>query len=143
VVVNYRRYLKRRNYSSHTIKNYLNTLRHYVLWLDVPIEQATAWKIHAYIDHLMSRRREPKTINCHLGSIRRFYDYLRLEEELSLENPVKRGVLLRLAKPLPRHLRDAEVTRFLGVLKGRRDRAMFMLMLRCGLRVEEVGVGRQ
>jgi len=51
-----------------------------VLWLDVPIEQVTARKIHAYIDHLLSKRREPKTINCHLGSIRRFYDYLRLEE---------------------------------------------------------------
>ena len=43
-----------------------------------------------------------------------------------------------MAKPLPKHLRDAEVSRFLQVLKGRRDRAMFMLMLRCGLRVEEV-----
>jgi len=138
VIVNYRRYLKRRNYSSHTVKNYLNTLRHYVLWLDVPIEQVTARKINAYIDHLLSKRREPKTINCHLGSIRRFYDYLRLEEELPIDNPVKRGVLLRLAKPLPKHLRDAEVSRFLQVLKGRRDRAMFMLMLRCGLRVEEV-----
>jgi site-specific recombinase XerD len=138
VIINYRRYLKRRNYSSHTVKNYLNTLRHYVLWLDVPIEQVTARKINAYIDHLLSKRREPKTINCHLGSIRRFYDYLRLEEELALDNPVKRGVLLRLAKPLPKHLRDSEVSRFLQVLKGRRDRAMFMLMLRCGLRVEEV-----
>ena len=138
MIINYRRYLKRRNYSSHTVKNYLNTLRHYVLWLDVPIEQVTARKINAYIDHLLGKRREPKTINCYLGSIRRFYDYLRLEEELALDNPVKRGVLLRLAKPLPKHLRDSEVSRFLQVLKGRRDRAMFMLMLRCGLRVEEV-----
>ena len=62
MIVNYRRYLKRRNYSSHTVKNYLNTLRHYVLWLDVPIEQVTARKINAYIDHLLSNRREPKTI---------------------------------------------------------------------------------
>ena len=34
-IVNYRRHLKRRNYSAHTVKNYLNTLRHFVLWIDV------------------------------------------------------------------------------------------------------------
>jgi len=138
VIINYRRYLKRRNCSSRTVKNYLNTLRHYVLWRDVPIEQVTARKINAYVDLLLSKRRGPKTINCHLGSIRRFYDYLRLEEALALDNPVKRGLLLRLAKPLPKHLRDPEVSQFLQVLKGRRDRAMFMLMLRCGRQVEEV-----
>ena len=81
MIINYRRYLKRRNYSSHTVKNYLNTLRHYVLWLDVPIEQVTARKINVYIDHLLGKRREPKTINCHLGSIRRFYDLTRLFHE--------------------------------------------------------------
>ena len=53
-------------------------------------------------------------------------------------NPVKRGYALRLSRPLPRHLRDEEVVQLLGVIENRRDRAMFMLMLRCGLRVEEV-----
>ena len=53
-------------------------------------------------------------------------------------NPVKRGYALRLSRPLPRHLRDEEVVQLLGVIEDRRDRAVFMLMLRCGLRVEEV-----
>jgi len=39
---------------------------------------------------------------------------------------------------LPRHLRNEEVSRLLKVIHDRRDRALFMLMLRCGLRVEEV-----
>lgn len=47
-------------------------------------------------------------------------------------------MLLRVAKPLPRHLRDADIPIFFRVIKKRRDQAMFMLMLRCGLRVEEV-----
>jgi site-specific recombinase XerD len=59
VIINYRRYLKRRNYSSHTVKNYLNTLRHYVLWLDVPIEQVTARKINAYEDDQLSSGQHP------------------------------------------------------------------------------------
>jgi site-specific recombinase XerD len=41
-------------------------------------------------------------------------------------------------KPLPRHLKEVEVESFLSVIKKKRDRALFMLMLRCGLRVAEV-----
>jgi site-specific recombinase XerD len=39
---------------------------------------------------------------------------------------------------LPRHLKDDQVRRLFGVITDLRDRAMFMLMLRCGLRVQEV-----
>ena len=45
---------------------------------------------------------------------------------------------MRLSRPLPRHLRDEEVHRLLKVIQQPRDRALVMLMLRCGLRVEEV-----
>ena len=44
-IVHYRRYLKRRNYSPHTVRNYMNTLKHFVLWLDEPIEEVTYKKI--------------------------------------------------------------------------------------------------
>jgi len=130
--------LKRRNYSHHTVKNYLNLLKGFVLWVDVPIEQVTYRKVAAYIDYLLERGLAPKTINCHLISIRGFYEYLQDEEGIALTNPVKGGVLLRLPRPLPRHLRDHEVRRLFEVIGSPRDRAIFSLMLRCGLRVEEV-----
>ena len=138
VIVNYRRFLKRRNYSPHTLKNYLNTLKHFVLWLDVPIEQVTHRKVSVYVDHLLNKRLKPNTINGHLQSIRGFYDYLYHEEEIKIINPVKKGSSLRVPKPLPRHLRDEEVVILFDVIESFRDRAMFKLMLRCGLRVEEV-----
>ena len=137
-IINYRRFLKRRNYSPHTVKNYLNLLKHFVLWVDVPIEEVTKKKVMAYIDSLLNRHLAPKTINCHLMSIRVFYDYLHDEQGIELTNPVKRVSLLRLPRPLPRHLRDHEVVRLFQVIGSPRDRAMFSLMLRCGLRVEEV-----
>jgi len=130
--------LKRRNYSAHTIKNYMNTLKHFVVWVDEPIEEVTNKEVLHYIDFLLDKRLKPKTINSHLDSIRGFYEYLRNEENVSIPNPVKRGYALRLSKPLPRYLKDEEVDLFLGALKGYRDKAMFLLMLRCGLRVEEV-----
>ncbi|MHC4464050.1 MAG: tyrosine-type recombinase/integrase, partial [Planctomycetota bacterium] len=42
----------------------------------VIIEQATPKKTDAYMDHLLRRRKTPKTINCHFGCIHAFYDYL-------------------------------------------------------------------
>jgi len=136
-IINYRRYLKRRNCSAHTVKGYLSKLKHFVLWLDIPVEEVDKHKISAYIDYLLAKRMSPKTINCHLGVIRGFYRYLQKEEDREVINPVSKGRSLRLASPLPRHLRDEEVVLFFRSVKSRRDRAIFMLMLRCGLRVEE------
>ncbi len=138
VIINFRRHLKRRNYSAHTIKYYLNILKQFVIWLDVPLEQTTDKKIDAYIDCLHAKRMQPASINCYLAVVRSFYAYLKFEEEIKLTNPVKTGTRLRVAKPLPRALREDQIDRFFNVIKSKRDWAMFRLMLRCGLRVEEV-----
>jgi site-specific recombinase XerD len=137
-VVNYRRWLKRRNCSAHTLRTYMNTLRHFVLWLALPIEEVGPRIVQDFIDHLIAKGLNPKTINCYLDSVRGFYNYLIHEEQVKIVNPVKRGYLLRLSRPLPRHLRDEEIPRLFAVINSKRDRAIFMLMLRCGLRVEEV-----
>jgi site-specific recombinase XerD len=138
VIIQYRRFIKRLNYSPHTIRNYMHTLRQFILWVDVPIEQVTHRNLLSYIDHLLDRRLSPKTINCHLDSIRGFYNYLIHEEQVTMVHPIKRGYALRLSRPLPRYLKDEQVARLFSVIDKYRDRAMFMLMLRCGLRVEEV-----
>jgi site-specific recombinase XerD len=137
-IVNYRRHLKRRNYSAHTLKNYMNTLKQFVVWLDEPIEEVINKKVLQYIDFLLDKGLKPKTINCHLDSIRGFYNYLCDEEQVKITNPVRRGYVLRLSRPLPKHLRDEEVMKFFDMIKKLRDRAIFKVMLRCGLRVEEV-----
>ena len=133
----YRRSLKRKNYSAHTVKNYLSIMDQFIRWLRVPIREVTRREIGSYVDHLLRGRKTPKTITCHLHTIRLFVDYLITEEKVSITNPITK-VSLRLPKPLPRHLLDTQVTRLFAVITDERDRAMFMLMLRCGLRVEEV-----
>ena len=130
--------MKRRNYTSHTRKNYLNRLQHYLIWLPVEVESATPAHIKEFIDLLLDRRLNPQTINGHLIAIRSFYRYLQDEEQLQIDNPVVSGLSLRLPKPLPRFLQDGEVQAFFSVITKPRDLAIFMLMLRAGLRVEEV-----
>jgi site-specific recombinase XerD len=137
-IARYRRFLKRRNYSVHTVKNYINILGLFSAWLQIPIERATSKETDAYMDYLLRRRKKPKTVNCHFGCIHAFYDYLIEDEGMPLANPVKKNYRLRLPRPLPKHLRDAQVEALFNEISDTRDRAVFMLMLRCGLRIEEV-----
>ncbi len=137
-IIEFRLYLKRRNYSDHTIKNYLHSIKQFVLWVDMPIEEVTHDKVSAYIDHLMKKRLCAQTINSNLYRIKALYNYLHYEKELPILVPIKTSSRLRTPKPLPLFLRDEDVEKFSKVVKGVRDYAMFMVMLRCGLRVEEV-----
>ena len=130
--------MKRRNVSPNTVKHYLNSLKLFVLWLDEPIEKVTYRKIDEYMDELLGKRLKPKTVNCYLNSICQFYHYLCEEEGIRIVNPVKKPNIMKLPRGLPKHLRDEHIEILFKNLKGRRDQAMFTLMLRCGLRVEEV-----
>lgn len=124
--------------ASHTVKNYLHRLRQFMVWAAVSVEAVTSQDVKDYIDVLLEKRLSPQTINAHLIAIRRFYSYLRNEEGLQLSNPSIKGLALRLPSPLPLHLRDSDVEVFLQGIRKVRDMAIFMLMLRCGLRVKEV-----
>jgi site-specific recombinase XerD len=137
-IIRYRRFLKRMNISPNTVKNYLNGLKLFVIWLDVPIEETTYRKIMAYMDYLLGKRLKPKTVNCYLNSVCQFYHYLAEEEEVPIVNPVKKPNIMKLPRGLPKHLKEEQIEILFKNLKGPRDKAMFMIMLRCGLRVEEV-----
>jgi site-specific recombinase XerD len=137
-IINYRRYLKRRNLARYTIRNYLSNLELFLTWLKVPLEQVTHQHVSAYTEFLLEKRKHPKTINCQLSTIRSFYDFLHHEEGITVKNPVRKGCSLRLPKPLPRYLKDEELERLFAQINTPRDRAIFMFMLRCGLRVAEV-----
>jgi site-specific recombinase XerD len=96
----------------------MSTLKQFVLWVDVPIEQVTHKTVLSFMDHLLDKRLKPKTINCYLNSIRGFYEYLIEEEQVPIPHPVKRGYSLRLSRPLPRYLRDEDVLRLFNVIRS-------------------------
>lgn len=137
-ISNYVRFLKRLNYSIHTIKNYSNVLKNFSMWSEQPIEKVTNEKIFAYVDFLLDKGLLPQTVNRYLDIIHGYYEYLYYEEKKKVINPVKPGYALRTPQPLPRFLEEDEVEKLFCVVNKLRDQAMFRLMLRCGLRVEEV-----
>lgn len=130
--------MKRKNYTAQSVSSYLYRLKDFVVWLPVPVEAATPADVKQYLDHLLEKKMAAKTINERLVAVRSFYHYLREEEKLSIENPVVSGLALRMAKPLPRNIKQSDLDIFFSIITKKRDTAIFMLMLRCGLRVEEV-----
>src|SRR5271169_686350 len=72
-LIRYRRSLKRKNYSAHTVKSYINILDQFTRWLTVPLSEVTCKEIGLYVDHLLRKRRTAKTITCHLQTIRLFF----------------------------------------------------------------------
>lgn len=124
--------------SAHTVRNYLHRLQRFIIWVALPVEEVHSADIKRYIDTLLEKRLTAQTINGHLIAVRSFYGYLIEEEDIHLENPVIRKMALRIPSPLPQHLQNRDVVGFFEYVKKSRDIALFMLMLRCGLRVEEV-----
>ncbi|MFC1882157.1 tyrosine-type recombinase/integrase [Thermodesulfobacteriota bacterium] len=138
MIIRYRRFLRWVNYSNYTIRNYSNNIKRFFEWLKVPIDEVTSSIIFEYIGFLHNRRLNPKTINSYLDGIRRFYNFLKYEERINIVNPVMPSYRQILPKPLPKFLKEQEIKILFDHIADKRDTAMFMLMLRCGLRVAEV-----
>lgn len=140
MISNFRGLMKRVNYSKVTVRSRYYETRRFVAWLggDTGLDKVTSETIYRYLEYLHNRRLEAQTINCYLDGIHRFYEYLYHEERVHIENPVKPAYRQILPKQLPKFLRDEEVEILLNYIRNKRDRAMVMLMLRSGLRLEEV-----
>lgn len=78
----------------------------------------------------------PTTINRRLYALKHFFDFL-LETRQVLGNPVKPSHFAREGSPLPRALSVADLQALFAQIKHPMDKALFGLMLRCGLRVSE------
>jgi len=134
--------LQRRNYSPATIRGIMYLLTAFIQALS-PEQQAQLnlvdrHTISAYIDRLQARSLQGATINNHLSAIRSFFRFL-LNQGLVEHNPVLESHYLREREaPLPQAMTDEEVRRFLAVIQDKMDRAMFLLLLRSGLRVGEL-----
>jgi site-specific recombinase XerC len=138
-IIQFDKWLRRKHPHTTTRVHYINDLKLFFTWADQPPDAITLRDIDRYIDHCQQLGHAVATINRRLAALRTFYHFLDMEREDAPPNPVipKRHFIPQ-GRRLPRDVEDDIVDQLLDVVESPRDRAMILLMLRCGLRVGEI-----
>lgn len=136
-------WVRRTNPNSHTWKDYASDLKFFAAIVgDHPLGEITYRDVDAFVAWQCEKGFKPKTVNRRLTTIAALYEYFSAEDE-SLVCPVYYGRHhLREPKRLPRPVPIEVLRRFFAAIDDVRDRAMFSLMLREGLRIGEVAALR-
>lgn len=132
-------WVRRRSPAARTWRDYGYDLRIFVAVVgDRPPQEITFRDVDNFISQQSERGFKPGTINRRLASVISLYAFLAPEDD-QLVCPVHpRRHHLREPQCLPRPVGESELRQFFAVITDARDRAMFILMLRCGLRIAEV-----
>jgi site-specific recombinase XerD len=130
---------RHRSPEAHTWRDYRCDLQ---LFVECVGDRAPREVTFHDVDRFVARQSElgykPTTINRRLAAVISLYAFLAPEDE-SLVCPVlSRRHHLREPQRLPRPVQESDLRRFFAVIRDPRDLAMFLLMLRCGLRISEV-----
>ena len=141
----------------------LSEVERFVNWTRRRSPEARTWKDYGYdlrffievvgdrtpkeitfrdIDHFVAVQSEkgfkPSTINRRLAAVISLYGFLATEDDELACPVIFRRHHVREHQRLPRPVDEESLKRFFAVITDKRDRAMFLLMLRCGLRIGEV-----
>ncbi|MCA9945586.1 MAG: tyrosine-type recombinase/integrase [Anaerolineales bacterium] len=140
-------WLRRRNPQARTWRDYGYDLNQFVACVgDKSSAAVTIQDIDNFITDQAARGLKPATISRHLAAIMSLYAFLA-DEDPGLICPVlPHRHHLREPQRLPRPIPETDLHRFFAAIEDghfdavqcKRDRAMFLLMLRCGLRIAEV-----
>lgn len=125
-----------------------NTLRNSFLGIDLflkflkekgrsHLDQVIRGDLYEFIEHEQDRGLKPSTVNMRLRVLKAF---LRFYIDKGVVHPdvVSKRLTIKVPDSLPRAMDPDDVNKFLGVLKGTRDRAMMLVLLRTGMRVGEL-----
>ncbi len=138
-IESFQKWLRRKAPNASTPIHYINDVQLFFAWSGKPPGEITFRDVDAFIEHCQGNHHAITTINRRLNALRSFYHFWAIESPTAPPNPVfPRRHYIRNGTRLPRDVQDKVLRKFFAVITSPRDRAMFILMLRCGLRVGEV-----
>jgi len=133
------KWLRCRSPHATTHVHYTSDVRLFFTWADMPLAAITRHDVDAHVAHCRGLGHAAATVNRRLVALRAFYRFLAVESGEAPPNPVlPRRHAIRRGRRLPRDAPDTDVQKLFAAITSPRDRAMFSIMLRCGLRVCEV-----
>src|SRR3970040_1318423 len=140
IIVEYEKYLRRRFPKRRTSVDYLSDLRQFrsvcqKAWLEISMHD-----MDAFVEQQRASGLKSATVRRRVAAMKTFFDFLAEESgDLSWPNPVRfKRHAGKVERRLAGDLRDEDLERVWGEIRGARDRAWFALMVRGGLRVGEV-----
>ena len=92
--------------------------------------------LEAFIEHEQDRGLRISTVKTRMAAIVAFLHFL-IGENLIPGAALKRTIRLKLPDTLPRAMSPRDVRKLLSVIHHTRDRALFLLLLRTGIRIGE------
>ncbi|MDR9435845.1 MAG: site-specific tyrosine recombinase XerD, partial [Thiohalophilus sp.] len=135
-----------RGLSENTLSAYRSDLSQFGQWLNhegrASLRDVRREQIQGYLAQRLEQRGSPRSTARLLSSLRRFYAWLRREQQIS-EDPTALIEAPRLGRPLPKSLSESDVEALLlapdiETHKGLRDRCMLEVLYATGLRVSEL-----
>jgi len=133
----FRAYLERRQFSAHTVASYTIDLHLFFAEIAMPLARVSFHEVDQFVERQHQHGRAWATINRRLNALKHFFDFC-LDQQWVAGNPVKPSHFVRRGRPLPKALAGEQVQRLFAQIAHPMDRALFLVMLRCGLRVSEV-----
>jgi site-specific recombinase XerD len=100
------------------------------------IQKIERVELEAFIEHEQDRGLRISTVRTRLACIIAFLHFL-MEQEVIPGSILKRGIKPKVPDVLPRAMHPIDVRKLLSVIDDIRDRALFLLLLRTGIRIGE------
>jgi site-specific recombinase XerD len=139
----FERYMRHKWRLNHKPRTLASSFTSVMLFLDFygksgkrEIEKMERVDLEGFIEHEQDRGLRISTVRTRLACIIAFVHFL-MEQEVIPGSLLKRGIKLKLPDVLPRAMNPADVRKLLCVIGDIRDRALFLLLLRTGIRIGE------
>lgn len=145
-VLRYLALLEARNYARSTLMAVADALKSLARHLPdarqaafvADLTQTTSQDISDFVCAAQKAGLAPSTINTKLSMLIEFFEFLREDGLITQQPIVRRRHRLLTPTTLPKPINQTDLAAFFKVIDSVRDRLIFLLMLRCGLRVSEV-----
>lgn len=136
-------YIAAKGYSTNTVKAYHSDLLDFEAFLQARHVRATAARpqlIQEYVRELGSRSEKlsPNTIWRRLATLSCYYEFLRVQTDGKVHNPVRAVARPRRRRGDPKGIEDENLEQLLSGVTSVRDKAILTLFVTTGLRLAEL-----
>ncbi len=138
----YLSHLYRKNCRSGTIESNQISIRLFLEFIGnqqgiIHLDQVTRRSIEAFVEHEQDRGLKAKTVSVRLMSVHAFLRFL-VEGEMIDPDVLRKKIRVKVPEALPRAIEPENIKALFAVIDHVRDRAMFLMLLRTGMRIGEL-----